>query len=1121
MKSKVILMLTFFIISSAVGICARPDWAPNMLLVKLAPEALRSADGSGISPADDVLSFWNQSEVIQWKPVFPTATSELGLNRWYKLTLAPGIDPTDLISTMENHAGIEAVDLNYYLYPEEIPNDPDYEQYQWYLQLLEADKAWDVSHGSSDVIIAIVDSGTDMDHEDLAGAIWHNVNDPVNGVDDDGNGYVDDYSGWDFAGDDNNPDNVDPDNMHGTHVAGISGAVGNNNIGICGSSWGCSLMICKVITDSGSGALLSDMVEGIHYAADMGARAMNISLGSSYSAQIEEEAINYAYSHNIAICAAAGNGGKDGIGDTTPEYPAAFDHAIAVGNTTRSDTKNSSSNYNNDWVDVFAPGTSIRSTMPNDEYKAETGTSMASPVVAGLAGLLISHDPSLTADEVRDRIVGGCVDIDARNPLWMGELSAGRINFYYSLAETAVMRLDHFLVHDPNGNGNNAADSGELIDLDIYLINQSWKSGSNIQLTVTVTSGNATVVNGTANYGTMASKEIRKNPENLSIQIGTARSSEITLQLHYSAAGGYSETEEMKITVDDPYPQMPNFPRPSAGSYWASPKLADLNGDGVQEIIAACNDGLLRVFNLDGSYYPGWPVLLASQQPIDSELILSAPAIGDIDHDGTMEIIVADYLYDVEYINNNPEHAKGRTIGRIHVFHSDGTVMDNFPWEVASEFVNSPASPESVGFKSSPCLADVTGDSDLEIIAGNYENKVYVIQSDGTVAPGWPKDVGTDVFATAAVGDIDQDGSQDIVIATKMDEEPFNTGKIYVFDGAGNIRNGFPVDAGNQVYSAPVLLDLNQDGNLEIVYGYGDFNEEYPNHGVNALNADGTQVPGWPYQTNSTVYDTPGIGDLNGDGQPDIVVGDYQGYVYAISTNGSALDGWPVKISTEHISSSPAIADLDNQTGPEVLIGCGDGNLYILHGDGTQMTDTPLEIGDDAFASPAVADLDQDGDIEVVMNGSSTFAFNFPGPFNSNEQYWTTFRGNNYNNGYYTAQAVSGVKLALNKTDFAANDPFVLDAYMTNAGTETAVDCDFFVILDVYGTYFFYPAWQETVTWLDLNELPVMTIKMNILDFTWPEGDFGTVTDLRFWGALLDSSGALFGNYDMITFGYH
>jgi parallel beta-helix repeat protein len=306
------------------------------------------------------------------------------------------------------------------------PDDPSFNQ-QWSLHNIgqtggtydadiDAPEAWDIEIGSSDVVIAIVDSGVDYTHPDLADNIWINEDEiPGNGVDDDNNGFVDDICGWDFANDDNDP--MDSAG-HGTHCSGIASAVTNNGAGIAGVCWNCKIMPVQM-------NFMMDMgVTAIIYAVDNGADVISMSWGGYDPSQLLHETLQYAYDQGVVLAAAAGNDDIDKLA-----YPASYDEVIAVAATDDEDHKADFSNYG-DWVDIAAPGVDIYSTLPNDKYKYASGTSMACPHVAGLAGLILSKDHSLNPDEVKFIIYGSA---DRLPPSETHDIGAGRINAYNAL----------------------------------------------------------------------------------------------------------------------------------------------------------------------------------------------------------------------------------------------------------------------------------------------------------------------------------------------------------------------------------------------------------------------------------------------------------------------------------------------------------------------------------------------------------------------------------------------------------------------------------------------------------------------------------------------------------------
>lgn len=309
--------------------------------------------------------------------------------------------------------------------PDVIPNDAGFNS-QWSLRNtgsfslatavagndIKAVEAWDITTGSSSVVVCIIDSGTKLDHPDLAGRIWKNPKETViNTKDDDGNGKIDDIQGWDFANNDNDPTD---DHGHGTNVGGIIGATGNNGIGYAGIDWNCKLMIIKGLKNDNSG-LYSWWEAGIYYAVDNGAKVINMSLvGSSNSASLEA-AVNYAWNKGCIVVACMGNDNTDAL-----RYPAAFSNLIAVGSVNPNGKKStpffwsttSGSNYGS-FIDVCAPGNYIFGLKfdSNTNYNSYWGgTSQATPHVAGLASLMLAKNPTLTPAKIKDLIQKGCDD---------------------------------------------------------------------------------------------------------------------------------------------------------------------------------------------------------------------------------------------------------------------------------------------------------------------------------------------------------------------------------------------------------------------------------------------------------------------------------------------------------------------------------------------------------------------------------------------------------------------------------------------------------------------------------------------------------------------------------------
>jgi subtilisin family serine protease len=267
---------------------------------------------------------------------------------------------------------------------------------------IDTPRAWNLTTGSPDVTVAVVDTGVDASHPDLAENMWSNPGEVAgNGEDDDGNGMVDDAAGWDWVeGDSNAGDGMG----HGTHVAGIIGARGNNSLGVTGVTWDVGLMSLRVLDATGSG-WTDDVADAFAYAGEMGADVVNASLAGPSFSEAMLDAI--ASSPETLFVVAAGNQATNV--DLTPTYPCAYSlpNVICVAATGQSNQLSSYSNYGSGSVDLAAPGDRILSTWPGGGYSEEWGTSAATPHVSGVAALLAARHPETTMGAVRDAIVGG------------------------------------------------------------------------------------------------------------------------------------------------------------------------------------------------------------------------------------------------------------------------------------------------------------------------------------------------------------------------------------------------------------------------------------------------------------------------------------------------------------------------------------------------------------------------------------------------------------------------------------------------------------------------------------------------------------------------------------------
>ncbi len=353
-------------------------------------------------------------------PLAESVTS-LGLGI-YRVDLANGVDLDRAITVFSGQPDIQSVARDSIVSVAQTPNDPRLSEL-WNLQKINAAEGWNATTGTGQTIVAVIDTGVDYSHPDLAANIWTNIREVAgNGRDDDGNGFVDDIRGYDFG--DNDADPMD-ENGHGTHVAGIVGATGNNGVGVTGVSQHTRIMPLRFMAADGSG-YTSDAVRAIDYAIRNGAKILNNSWGGSAADPTLAAAIERARAAGVIVVIAAGNEQVDN--DTTPSYPATYarqsNNTVVVASTSSSDQLSWFSNYGRS-VTIAAPGESILSTARGGGYITKSGTSMAAPVISGALALLWDLHPTWSYTQILDKLR---TSVDTSGELTGKVSTGGRVN---------------------------------------------------------------------------------------------------------------------------------------------------------------------------------------------------------------------------------------------------------------------------------------------------------------------------------------------------------------------------------------------------------------------------------------------------------------------------------------------------------------------------------------------------------------------------------------------------------------------------------------------------------------------------------------------------------------------
>ncbi len=918
-----------------------------------------------------------------------------------------------------------------------------------------ADRAWRTSTGRTDVVIAVLDSGYLWDDTKLrrkialntaelplpqnaAGEVYlaHDANgdglvnvedwaeDPrvtaalgrdvadhhldasdllaafSDGVDDDGNGYIDDIAGWDFFDDDNDPyddTRFDHGTFEGREAANAAND-GESGVGPCPNCFILPLRVGDSFVADGSHFGLATL-----YAVDNGAALILEALGTLNHPSWVGAAIDHAWDNDVLVVASAAD--ETAFHPNAPGWNPHTLYVHAIGPDTDAEEATTFLAYSN----CTNHGARLDLSVP-----AWGCSSGATAITAGVAGLVLSaardRGLELSAGELYQLLVGTAEDIDVpesqeedsawypSKPGWERHFGEGRLSAWRAVEEVAAGRIPPeadlsaptwFEVIDPrqgeveiHGLARARRDAvaswvlevGEGVDPDTWTVLAEGSREVEGRLATwdpqTVSFDPAAPLSDHPLGDDQVKREERVNGRTVTFKLTVT-----------DRQGNRARMRRAAYVIADP-DALPGFPRHLGPSVEASPKLFDLDDDGAMEIVLADADGFVHVLRGDGSALPGWPVRLGLLPEVDpsqarhhlaapgiaalggdfAPSIVATPAIGDLDQDGRVEIVVATLR------------------GEVYVLDTAGRVRDGFPYQARPKAATSEARLWDDGFFSSPALGDLNGDGALEIVIGGMDQRVYAIQADGSDAPGWPVCAcwGTDgaaepddlaagsrIISSPALGRLNDDDLDDVVIGTQ-ETLSSTTGPIYVIDGRGTTAPGGAFMAGwpqsvfgaytqalpyvgEGVPASPALADLDGDGMVELTAH--TLAGELP-----VFRADGSGV--WTadlaadrFGADSNMNDaslfplinSSSFGDLNGDGVPDLVSGGV-GAGYAL---GMLQDG--KRVAFDH------------------GVGAWDGT------DGSYLPGWPRVIEDlQFFMNPAIADLNRDG-LPEVISGSGGF----------------------------------------------------------------------------------------------------------------------------------------------------
>jgi subtilisin family serine protease len=949
---------------------SRQEYAPDEILIKLKSAIPAELLGNGQKalilsrPVDSLLAKYS---VRRAEPLFREfqGTSSLfesdikalasfkkaRLGSIYKFKLPSYVNLKAAISEFRKSPDVEYAEPNYIYRTSGLSDDPYLssegswgQSYKdlWGLYQISAPDAWDLATGQG-VTVAVVDTGCDATHPDLAANVWINPGEAIgNGIDDDANGFIDDFQGWNFDG--NNNSIVDRYG-HGTHVAGTIAAIGNNNQGIIGVAYHAKVMCVKGLSDAGTG-YTSNLANAIIYATNSGARVINMSWGGSDYSQVLEDALQFASSRNAVLVAAAGNS----YGNASNFYPASSRYVITVGSSGHTDYKSDFSN-SGVAVDFLAPGgdsqdsssnlafdniLSILSSTSNgimfdaqqivgQNYLRIRGTSMAAPHVSGVAALLLEKYTSISPEQLRQ------VLRRSADPLIDGEwnliASYGRINALKALQTT---EFGTARIYEPR-------------------------------------------------YGTTSSDTI---PIALTAQTANFRE----YRLEYQASDAYFWTTIASASNSAVLAKLPDWNVESIPDSTYMLRLRAINNEGavfedrqmvtldrVRINAPSLNEAysagdLIPIYGMaSGAGFKSYQVNirdLSSGEIISSDVALKNAGTRKVTGGllatwNTTSIQTAGF-YEIQLVVKRENLSD--IVKTIQVI-VDPTIHPGWPQAVKPENIN-------LGWYTyigNVTAADLMKDGKAEILVA-YNDEVRIYRDDGSSLPGWPQNVDPSksgafsIQVSPAAGDLDGDGYPEIAAGNIFRE-------IYVWNRFGELLPGWPKMAAGYANTMTTLMiaDVNGDGKSELIVCANSVS-------LSVLDVYGNTLPGWPVILPPfDFFNFPSVADLDGDGKKEIIFNTWDSNgekIIVYGSNGLLKPGWPLNLGPESEASiAPSVADIDGDGNLEIVAKDSNKNLFLLHPDGTVLPGWPKALPDLNIKSVVLADVNADGKADVVIRG--------------------------------------------------------------------------------------------------------------------------------------------------------
>ena len=926
------------------------------------------------------------------------------ISRTYALDMGPGSSRNleQILRDLKADRDVEFAEEDRVISVNMTPNDPFFttagswgQGYDdlWGTKRIGAPAAWDTGAGAG-VVVAVVDTGIDYTHPDIAGNIWTNSREIAgNGIDDDGNGYIDDVRGWDFVGplyysptESNDP--IDHFG-HGTHVAGTIAAIGNNGIGVIGVAWQAKIMIVKGLDDSGTG-LESTLANAIMYAANNGADVINASWGGYGTSETVADAVHYAYNLGAVVVAAAGNSADD----ARNYYPANLEEAITVAAATQDDATAYFSNFGSK-VDVAAPGTDILSLRAagtslgnpvDNDYTRASGTSMAAPHVSGVAALVLSRHPEYSNEDVRQAIRTSATDFGA--PGYDFNFGYGGLNAAGAIAANNVLEAKISSPLDQTSVAELTTISGVARGSEFAYYTLEYGAGTLPTVwTAIQTSGTPTA----GALGVFDATSVPNGPH--------------TIRLTAYNASGDAFVDRIQLVVHSFFISSPVPPRaPTSATTFkpgaAIPILGSAGGTTFQSFqvdwAAGINPG--AGWQTTGMTLTGGglsPVSNGSLAAWDTSSLTAASAgyytirlrltrAGTTAQALTIVYLEPDLLSVnwPQWLDQGPYFDSGT----VPATNADGSVR----LLVASPNVG-PAlgllwtlTPQGTAVKTllpgfgsfhQPSAANLDGNGGDEAVVSDTTG-LQVFREDissTTFTPGSSVDF---MRNQDVIEDLDGDSRWD-TLALGNDYNN-NVASIYAWRPDGQLLNGnFPLqiaDQNDQRYwfnrTRFIVGSLDGDGRKEIVALEGLSSSTYA---LRLFGSDGLART-WNAPVLDGVPFAMAAADLDHNGKLETIVDSYSGTqatLHVFQPDGSERSGWPVILENQIPTGQSflAVGDL-NRDGQEEIVLSRESELYVFKADGTLYSAAwPLRTGT-KYGAVVLGDIDGDGLPEIVTTRS-------------------------------------------------------------------------------------------------------------------------------------------------------